>query len=58
METICVSVPEAARALSIGLTKTWELIGQGKLRTQKIGRRTLVLAASVRELGEGEREQR
>lgn len=54
MEPVCVSVPDAARALGIGTTYAYELIGAGKLRTRKLGRRTLVLTSSVRELvGEG-----
>jgi hypothetical protein len=50
MEPITVTVEAARRSLGIGLTKTWELIGNGQLETVKIGRRTLVTTASIRAL--------
>jgi excisionase family DNA binding protein len=40
-------VPEVMAELGIGLTKTYELIGQGSLHAVKLGRRTLVPEASV-----------
>jgi len=54
MEPLCVSVAEAARVLGIGLTKTWALIGEDKLRSKKLGRRTVVTTKSIRELVEAE----
>jgi excisionase family DNA binding protein len=42
-----VSVRETARMLSIGHTKTYELIGSGVLRSIRIGRRRLILRESI-----------
>jgi excisionase family DNA binding protein len=50
METITCTPIDAARALGIGRTKLYELIGTGKLRTVKLGRRTLVRTDSIRAL--------
>lgn len=50
METITVSVQEAAKALSLGRSKIYELICSGDLKVVKIGRRTLITAASIRNL--------
>jgi excisionase family DNA binding protein len=50
MEPIFVSIHEAAEALSIGRTSLYELIKDGTLETRKMGRRRLVLAASLRRL--------
>lgn len=49
-EPLALSVAEAATQLSIGRTKVYELIHAGELKIFKIGRRTLVTFASVREL--------
>jgi excisionase family DNA binding protein len=40
-------------AFNIGHTTVYKLIGEGKLRTAKIGRRTLILADSAEELING-----
>lgn len=37
-----VPVPTAARQLSLGPTKTWQLIRDGKLPVVRVGRRTFV----------------
>ena len=42
MEPLFISVPEAAQALGVGLTKINELISSGELRAAKIGTRRLV----------------
>ena len=42
VDPIAYSVPDAAKALSIGKTKMWELIAAGEIETFKIGARTLV----------------
>ena len=52
MEPITVTVDGAKKALGIGTTKIYELIGEGKLATIKIGRRTLVKTDSIRQLVE------
>ena len=50
MENITVSVNDAAKALSLGRSKIYELICSGDLKIVKIGRRTLVTVASIRNL--------
>lgn len=50
MDPVTVTVADARRALGIGNTKIYELIGAGRLETIKIGRRTLVKTASIRQL--------
>lgn len=50
MNAIFVSVPEASRTLGLGLTKTYELISAGMLRSAKIGSRRLVHIDSIEEL--------
>lgn len=52
MEAVTTSVADTAKALGIGLTKTWELIGEGRLETIRVGRRRLVKTASIRRLVE------
>lgn len=47
MEPLTVTVAGARNALGIGTTKIYELIGQGQLRTVKIGRRTLIRTDSI-----------
>lgn len=42
-----ISVPEAARVLSIGRTKLYQLLNADEIRTIKIGNRRLVLASDV-----------
>ncbi len=49
-----LSIQEAADALSIGRSKTYHLISEGKLLTVSIGRRRLVRADSVRAIALGE----
>ena len=50
MEPVTVTVEGAKRALGIGHTTLYKLIGEGKLSTVKIGRRTLVKTDSIRAL--------
>lgn len=52
MEPILISIPGAANALGLGRSKVYDLIGEGRLATVKIGRRNLVRADSVRALAE------
>ena len=47
MEPLTVTVAGARKALGIGTTKIYELIGEGQLRTVKIGRRTLIRTDSI-----------
>lgn len=50
MEILTCTTNDAARSLGIGRTKLYELIGTGRLKTVKIGRRTLVKTDSIRML--------
>lgn len=50
MEPQFTSIPKAADALGIGRSKAYELIGEHKLETVRIGRRRLVTVASIRAL--------
>ena len=50
METIAVSINDAAKALSIGRTTVYKLINEGRLETMKIGRRQLIKSASLHNL--------
>lgn len=50
MEAILVSVAEATQMIGLGKTTIYELIGEGKLQTRKIGNRRLILVSSLREL--------
>lgn len=48
METLFVSINDTGKALSLGRTSVYKLIGEGKLETRKMGRRRLVTVASIR----------
>ena len=50
MEPLTVTVDGAKKALGLGTTKIYELIGNGRLKTIKVGRRTLVKTDSIRAL--------
>ena len=54
MDPVTVTVDDACKAIGIKRTKIYELIGSGKLRTIKIGTRTLVKTDSIRALVSGE----
>ena len=49
-----LSIERAAELLSIGRSKTYDLINEGKLLTVTIGRRRLVRADSVQAIVRGE----
>lgn len=53
MEQFAYSISETAKALSLGRTSIYALIGDGRLEVIKLGRRTLVKAESIRRLIEG-----
>jgi excisionase family DNA binding protein len=44
------SIPVTAHLLSIGESKTWALIREGKIRSIKLGRRTLVPVHEIERL--------
>lgn len=50
MEILLVSIPDAAKALSLGRTSIYELMRSGQLETRKMGRRRLITAESLRRL--------
>lgn len=51
---VAYSLADACRALSIGRTSLHRLIKEGRIETRKVGSRTLIPAASLRALVEGE----
>ena len=53
MEPIAVSINDTVRMLGIGRTSVYEMIKDGRLDAFKLGRRTLVKAASIRRLVDG-----
>ena len=46
---ILYSIPEASAALSLGRTKIYTEIKEGRLRALKSGRRTLITAEAIQE---------
>ncbi len=53
-EPLAYSVADACRVSSLGKTQIYALIGSGRLESRKVGKRTLIPAASLRALIEGE----
>lgn len=56
LSPIAYSIAAACAASSLGRTRLYQLISEGKLEARKIGRRTLIPAEALRALitGEGE----
>jgi excisionase family DNA binding protein len=54
LQPILCSIPDAAKALGLGRSKVYELIGEGRLEALTIGRRRLVRVESVRAIAAGE----
>lgn len=52
MEPITVTTAEAARSIGIGKTKLFALIGEGRLKTIRLGGKVLVTVESIRQLVE------
>jgi excisionase family DNA binding protein len=50
MEPLAVSINEAAKALGLGRTSIYGMMGDGRLEWFKLGRRTLIKTASIRRL--------
>ncbi|WP_120075869.1 helix-turn-helix domain-containing protein [Aurantiacibacter odishensis] len=50
---LAYSITEACQVSSIGKTRLYDLINEGRLKVTRIGRRTLVNAESLRALVEG-----
>lgn len=49
MDTILLTPVEAAKALSVGRSKIYELMGCGALRSVRIGRSRRVSVAAIRD---------
>lgn len=47
---LAYSIAEAAEAISIGRSKLYALIADGQVETRKIGKRTVIPAASLHKL--------
>ncbi|MBL0767766.1 helix-turn-helix domain-containing protein [Sphingopyxis sp. DHUNG17] len=54
IEPLAYSINEACRVSSLGRTRLYQLIGEGRLESRKVGKRTLIPAASLRALVIGE----
>lgn len=55
MDPLAISINETAKVLGLGRTSIYAMIGEGRLETFKLGRRTLVKTESIRRLVEGQR---
>lgn len=53
LQPLAYSIDQACHVSSIGRTRIYSLIKEGKLRARKIGKRTLIPAESLRALIEG-----
>jgi excisionase family DNA binding protein len=53
-EPLAYSIKDACRVSTLGRTRLYQLISEGKLEARKIGKRTLIPAASLRNLISGE----
>ena len=53
-DRLSCTIAEACEATGLGRTKVYELIGEGRLETTRIGRRRLVFVRSLRTLLEPE----
>jgi excisionase family DNA binding protein len=53
-EPLAYSIADACRVSSIGRTRLYALINEGRLEVRKIGKRSLIPAASLRRLIAGE----
>lgn len=52
---LALSVKDACRAIGVGNTTLWKLIGDGRLKTITIGRKRLVIYSSLEDLVRPER---
>lgn len=51
---LAYTIAEAAKASTLGKTRIYELIREGRLQARKIGKRNIIPATSLRALIEGE----
>lgn len=49
MESLVLSIDEAAKALSIGKTKLYAELKAGNLKAKKFGKRTLILQEDIKQ---------
>jgi excisionase family DNA binding protein len=56
MEPLALSINDAAKALSLGRTSIYAMIGDGRLEAFKLGRRTLIRMESIRRIVAGTTE--
>jgi excisionase family DNA binding protein len=54
IQKLAYSIPEAMRATSLGKTKMYDLIKEGKLQAVRIGGRTVIPAESLQALINGD----
>ena len=54
IERLAYSVREACAVSSIGRTRMYQLIAENRVESRLIGKRRLIIAASLRRLIEGE----
>lgn len=54
LEPLAYSVREACRLSSLGRTRLYQLIAEGRLEARKIGNRTIIPAESLRRLIAGQ----
>jgi len=47
MQKLLLGIPQAAEAIGCGRSYLYELIGEGRIETVKLGKRRLVVAESV-----------
>jgi excisionase family DNA binding protein len=52
VDAIFISIADAARTLSVGRTKLYQLVDEGRVETVRLGRRRLVKVASLRKLAD------
>lgn len=53
-EPLAYSITDACKVISLSRTRIYELIAEGRLERRKIGHRSLIPAASLRALLNGE----
>ena len=53
MEPLALSINDTAKALSLGRTSIYAMIGDGRLEAFKLGRRTLIRMESIRRVVAG-----
>lgn len=54
MEKLAYSIKETAAVLGVGRTSIYAMVGDGRLETFKVGRRTLIKVESIRRFVDGD----